>query len=332
MKKRLLELDSLRGLAALVVVLYHYFYRYDSIYGHQGVAVDWIFWGKYGVEVFFMVSGFVIFWTLQKLQNPLDFIVSRVSRLYPVYWISVILTYFLVLLCGLDGRDVGFFDALINLSMLQGFFKVQSVDGVYWTLMVEIIFYFWIFILFILKLHQKSEIILCGVVIANVLDIIFLLDISSVLRRLLIFDYMSFFVSGICFYKIINAKKSNWSILVLFFCLLSTAISYSLSYFPFFIALYFVFYLSVSGRLRIMSNRYLVYLGGISYALYLVHQNIGYIIINTFYDYGLEGFFGIITAMIVSLSIAIVLTKYVEKPALMIIRTAYSKIKLYMVI
>ena len=80
---RLQELDALRGLAALVVVLFHYTSRYDVVFGHNSAPLVSAPWGHFGVNLFFGISGFVIFMTLGRTQTPADFIVSRFSRLYP---------------------------------------------------------------------------------------------------------------------------------------------------------------------------------------------------------------------------------------------------------
>lgn len=321
---RMVELDSVRGLAALAVVIYHYFYRYNDIFGHNDIGVDWVSMGKHGVEVFFLVSGFVIYWSLYNVKNPFDFVVSRFSRLYPVYWVSVILTFTLVTVVGLDGRDVSFNEALINLTMLQGFLQVPSVDGVYWTLMIELIFYFWMFILLIFKLHDNAEVFLSVFIIINLLDILLPLNINGPLSKLMLFDYMTFFVSGICFYKIINDLNRKRSVFILCFCLFSTLLTYSAFHFLIFLSVYALFYLSLIGRIGLMRSKYLVFLGGVSYSLYLVHQNIGYLIINLFYERGLGGLFGIFCAFIISLLLAYILTKYVEKPGLIFIRKKYK--------
>lgn len=66
MKKRLIELDALRGIAALFVVIYHYTIRYDSLYGHD-LFLDTNHFQYYsqGVQLFFMISGFVIFFNIE---------------------------------------------------------------------------------------------------------------------------------------------------------------------------------------------------------------------------------------------------------------------------
>lgn len=320
---RVSELDSIRGIAAIAVVIYHYFYRYNDLFGHKNISAEWSYLGRHGVEIFFIVSGFVIFWSLNRVKHPVDFIVSRISRLYPVYWASVILTFCLVSTIGLEGRSVDFIDALINLTMLQEFFRTPSVDGVYWTLTIELIFYFWIFSLFIFKLHNRADVFLGIFVLASALSSLFSFNISNALSKLLLFDHMSFFVSGICFFKILNGIDKKRAFVILILCLFSTAITYSALHLPFFLIIYSFFYCAITGKLRFMKNKLLVFLGGISYALYLVHQNIGYIVINYFYEEGTNGLVGILVAFIISLALAFLLTTLIEKPALVSIREFY---------
>jgi peptidoglycan/LPS O-acetylase OafA/YrhL len=102
--RRFLELDGLRGLAALAVVLYHYLYHYNSLFGHSFAIPDFLWIGYYGVHFFFMISGFVIFWTISRTTKALDFIWSRFSRLYPVYWAALSLTFIFVALFSLAGH------------------------------------------------------------------------------------------------------------------------------------------------------------------------------------------------------------------------------------
>ena len=97
MTNRIIELDALRGIAAIFVLIYHYTYRYNSLYGHSGILEELgFYWGKQGVQLFFMISGFVIFLSLNHLKKPMDFIVSRFSRLYPPFWIAIACTFLVV--------------------------------------------------------------------------------------------------------------------------------------------------------------------------------------------------------------------------------------------
>lgn len=88
---------------------------------------------------------------------------------------------------------------------------------------------------------------------------------------------------------------------------------------------YIFFHLATSGRLKFLSIKPLVFLGGISYSLYLLHQNIGYVIINKPYEQELNPIMGILVATVTSIILAIVATKHVERPSLNFIRNVYKK-------
>lgn len=139
-RRRLWVLDGLRGLAALAVVAYHYLNRGPNLYHELGPSHAWIMWGQYGVQLFFIISGFVIFDSARE-STTWRFSANRVIRLYPAYWLAVILTFTVVTSFGLPGRETTLPVALFNLTMLPGFFGIPYVDGAYWTLAVELTFY-----------------------------------------------------------------------------------------------------------------------------------------------------------------------------------------------
>ena len=156
---RYTELDALRGIAALMVVFFHYSVRYGQIYGYPVDTVFHFNIGQYGVQLFFIISGFVIFLTLDKTSFAVDFLVSRFSRLYPAYWIAITLTFLIVTIFSLPGREVSIKIAIINLTMFQKWLGVADVDGVYWTLAVELSFYFIMFLLFTTKQINRIDFI-----------------------------------------------------------------------------------------------------------------------------------------------------------------------------
>lgn len=325
---RLLELDALRGLAALAVVCFHYFYRYNEIYGHENIAVSWSNIGHLGVELFFMVSGFVIFWTLSRAEKPLDFIVSRFSRLYPAYWCALLVTFSMVAFFGLPGREVSLFDAVVNILMFQEYLLIPHVDGVYWTLTVELTFYFWIFLFYLKSGLDKIEHVFSFFIFLSILYSFGVLDIPVPIYKIFIMKYIPFFTAGICFYKIINGGKNlKVTICILLFSLASTAVIYSLKYFCVFTVFYIVFYLALSGRLKFLSFRPFVFMGSISYSLYLLHQNIGYIIINGFYEMSWNPLIGILLSVVLCIVLATFSTKYIETPSLKYLRRSYKNNK-----
>ncbi|RBW47182.1 hypothetical protein DS885_04565 [Psychromonas sp. B3M02] len=323
--QRLLELDALRGIAALAVVCFHYFYRYNGIYGHESLIVDWSLVGKLGVELFFMVSGFVIFWTLNRADKPLDFIVSRFSRLYPAYWCALLITFLIVSFYGLPGREVSLRDALINILMFQEYLKIPHADGVYWTLTVELTFYFWMFVFYLRSSLDKAEILFSFIIGFSILHSIGVIDIPTPIYKIFIMKYLPFFVAGICFYKITNQGNDfKRNIFILLFSLLSTSAIYSFKHFLVFAVFYIVFYLALSGRMRFLQFKPFVFMGSISYSLYLIHQNIGYVIINKFYAMQFNPLIGILVSVILCIVLATIISKFIEKPSLKYIRHSYK--------
>ena len=327
---RLLELDALRGLAALSVVFYHYLYRYNDIYGHESLPVYWASFGKFGVELFFMVSGFVIFWTLNRVKRPLDFIVSRFSRLYPVYWLSVFITFMAIFFWGLPGREVSVLEALANVLMFHEYFSIPHVDGVYWTLTIELTFYFWMFSFYLISKLDRVETIFSMVVIASVLNSLEIINTPNIIYKIFIMKHMSFFLAGISFYKIVNNQGNiKVSVVALLISLFSTLVIYSIESFYVFIGFYTVFYMALTGKIKALSYKPLVYLGGISYSLYLLHQNIGYIIINKFYELLWNPILGVLVAIAITIILAILSRQYVELPLLNKIRKSYNNSNIY---
>jgi len=324
---RLYELDALRGLAAMAVVFFHFFYRYDQIYGHHDLISSWAYLGQFGVQLFFIISGYVIFWTLSRSSRAMDFIVSRFSRLYPVFWAALLLTFSIVSIFGLPGLEVETDSAILNTLMFHEYLRVPHVDGVYWTLTVELTFYFLVFVFYIFKQLKHVEVWLFFSVILAVLKNNGV-EIPSEIIKILISNHMAFFVSGICFYKLTHEGFSKKVSLVLALSLLSSVTLFSIAMCAFFTVVYFVFYLAVSGRLNCLAAKPLLFLGGISYALYLTHQNIGYVVINAVSMNGGDPLLAIVLAMLVSIAVAYCLTRFVEQPSMNFIRKVYGKLRL----
>lgn len=138
---RLTEIDALRGLTAIAVVLFHYTTRYMGLYKFDTPPTVLFPYGHYGVNLFLFISGFVIFMTLEKTRKPMDFVVSRFNLLFTVYWVAIFITLTVTHALGRPGKLVDFGSAVANMLMFQNLFRVPHVDGVYWTLEVELLFY-----------------------------------------------------------------------------------------------------------------------------------------------------------------------------------------------
>lgn len=118
----------------------------------------WIDFGRVGVIMFFALSGFVIHYSIsERMKRPLaTFAIRRFLRVYPIYWTSLLLALVLALV-GWMPLDVGthWGQFLVNTTLAQEWFGVPNVLGVYWTLEIEVLFYVSCAVLFAMGLLQK---------------------------------------------------------------------------------------------------------------------------------------------------------------------------------
>ena len=144
--QRLRHIDALRAIAALLVLWRHVADTYVSF--GMGVGGRWLMdiadsidVGRIGVVTFFLVSGYVIPFSIHpERAAPIGtFLLRRFFRIYPAYWLSVPLGAFAT--CWLWGRPFGVPELLVNLTLLQDFFGVTPALGLYWTLWTEWLFY-----------------------------------------------------------------------------------------------------------------------------------------------------------------------------------------------
>jgi peptidoglycan/LPS O-acetylase OafA/YrhL len=143
------EIDLLRITAALAVVLYHY--TFSGYAGHlTSVAFPGLStvtrYGYLGVDLFLTISGFVVLLSAWG-RRPRDFVISRIVRLYPAYWVAVTITAVVAITLsrGLFKVTPGQYAA--NMTMLNSLPHIANVDVVYWTLWAEIRFYLLVFVL-----------------------------------------------------------------------------------------------------------------------------------------------------------------------------------------
>ena len=326
------ELDCLRGLAALAVVLFHFTYSYDYAFGILSADKFYFTYGNSGVQLFFLISGFVIFMTLEKTKNAKDFVVSRFSRLYPAYWASIIATVAITTALAVPFQK-GMFElkqVLVNFSMLQYWFKIKDVDGAYWTLAVELTFYVIMLSVYLLK-KQKFITWFCFVwLFLSICFETFEIPFENYVTVILILKYAPLFVGGIIFYLLKkNPKDRHLHILVFLSLAAESYILYQLNS-DFIVhsivaSFYIVFYLFVYGKLGFIVNKFLVFLGTISYSLYLVHENIGLGLLFWLKKIAdIQLFYLPITILLIGI-LATFITFYIERPAMKWIRDNYKK-------
>ncbi len=349
----------LRAVAALTVIFKHYcdiFINANStVVGlafTQPVTIDsniflakftlwlqsWHFdGGAYGVALFFLVSGFVIPISMDRIGVD-QFLIRRFFRIFPPYAIGLL---FVVGVVYIYTSQVGtpfpytIKDYLINTSLFRDWFWVRSIDGVNWTLELELKFYiFCAFLVWVSNLHNPKTLIIAVLVMfvfvymtSGTYDFllgnffylykfVYILSITSA--------YLSFMLIGTSFY---NFYASHWnkrlliaiSSLFLFIFLIEISLSpingqltmhivnYSLALGTF--TFCFVF------REKLPYSRVLDFLATISYPIYIIHGIVGYILLTVLTSHNVNIYVSIVLVIAFVIIVAYVLHKFVELPS-----------------
>jgi peptidoglycan/LPS O-acetylase OafA/YrhL len=321
---RLTELDALRGLAAMAVVLFHYTVQAPKIVpGIETVAHGFAL-GEYGVQVFFAISGFVIFMTLERTKTTADFAFSRFTRLFPAYWAAIALTTFAEWLLGQTALLQSAQVIAVNLTMLQGFVYVPAVDGAYWSLTVELAFYACMWTLWRAGWLGRIEAVLCAW-IALRFAWVMAPALPSLGSKLLLVDYIAFFAIGIAAFRVrAGARRWRDQIPVLLSGLIAVAMIDGGEVALIYCGTTAIFVALVAGGTGFLNARVLVWLGTLSYPLYLVHQNVGYAVIATLESAGLPAWAATVLAIGVALGLAQLIHQYVEAPSLRVLRGMWN--------
>ncbi len=329
MRPRNLQVDALRGLAALSVMLFHYtawygesqidgILRLDNFISEPHLV---FYFGDLGVPLFFMISGYVITESCEHRKTISSFAYSRFIRLYPLYWCSIILAAACYLPC--NGRTENYepewLTIAINFSMLQTSINVRNVNEAYWTLYIELQFY--ALVAFALATQQTKRIPqqILGLTTAYAIATAFrcwdwipgIWRIKSVFPLLVFLNYFSL---GI-WVRNLQQSQVNKRLGLTAIGLSCVLLFIRSPYNPLAVlAIFFLFWAACARKLNILENRLLVSLGTISYALYLVHGPCGYTMLNYLQKY-VQVDQLITAAVLVSLAVATLLTFALEKPA-----------------
>lgn len=188
-------LDYLRGISAIMVILFHYTARYDMFYGHVEKYPLIIGRGSFAVLMFFLLSGYLTFRGINKYQ-PKSFVKNRFLRLYPTYFLCLIVTMPLVSFF-LPDQAVSMKDFLLNFTMLQMYVGADFVDGAYWTLSCEVLFYGLIFLILLFKGGKyRSQLFFAWFVIQIILFLLPDNDLFLLVKKVNRFMYFHCFMAG----------------------------------------------------------------------------------------------------------------------------------------
>lgn len=295
-----MALDGLRLIAALMVVFHHYvgfgggptasenaWGRPVSQVFHHASAFGGYLWT--GFCLFFIISGFVI--CMSSWGRGLgDFFTSRVMRLYPAFWVSVLATTAVLTLWPVVRKPLDAYSVLANMTMLAEPLGYKVVDSVYWTLWIELRFY----LLFALVVWR-------GVTYRRVVAFCVLWTVGGLvsgsvkipgLELFAMSEVSSFFVAGLAFYLMhrFGPNLLLWGIVVLSWILslryagdhqgdLTGYLGRALPSWPALLLVtlsYLVVAAVALGFTARIQWRWLTVAGALTYPLYLLHEYIGW--------------------------------------------------------
>ncbi|WP_349631101.1 acyltransferase family protein [Bradyrhizobium jicamae] len=289
-------LDLLRLAAVGAVVLYHYGFWGPASHGVPQVAMPWLAgfaqYGFLGVPVFFIISGFVIAYSAEG-RTPAGFAIARFSRIYPTFVICMTLTFAIIVLFGGTHFDATIRQWLANLIIAAPALGERYVDTSYWSLVIEVVFYGWVALLLALGLFPRriDAIILVWLAItfANELTI----D-APILEKLFMADDSGFFAVGLLLYEHFRGRRD-----IRLYALLLLASATSVfqavhklerldvhtggTFDPRIVAaicVVSIVVLFIATRIRRvpLPASLVLAAGGITYPLYLLHMQTGYVI------------------------------------------------------
>ncbi|RJG55937.1 acyltransferase [Sphingobium terrigena] len=312
---RLTELDALRGIGALCVLIFHYSTRFHELFP-QASHVPFSFpGGNYRVLLFFTISGFAIFFTLDRIRSVADFIVNRFARLYPAYLVAMLTTLGIEYLAHATQLLIGPVAILANFTMLQGFAFMPEVDGAYWTLTVEIGFYVCMIALWRFAGLKRLEPVLALWLVVRWLYFAWP-DMPERIIMLLVLRYLPFFVIGMLSYRVWAGRRS-WGQQLPYMLLALASVATIETWDVTIVACVLIaaFAALIAGRLHVLRLRPLVWLGGISYSFYLIHQHVGFIVMLEVARAGYSPWIGFFAAFAVALLLGTAINRVVERPA-----------------
>jgi peptidoglycan/LPS O-acetylase OafA/YrhL len=327
---RVEEIDALRGIAAILVVFFHLTFKKSG-------QIAFFKLGVTGVDLFFIISGFVIYMSLTGIRNTREFVIHRVSRLYPTYWACVTLTFIFICVRShfYKGANVPFIsvgDYLADMTMFQYYFGIKDLDGPYWTMLVEMLFYFGIGMLFYFTLLKQSNLIGIILSIAAVIltNFFYCHPLShEIISEVPLLTFLPLFIAGTTFYQLYyGSGKVLQHYLIALICLVCQILLFNYggkshfyltqSEYGGMVLIYFLlFILFVHGKLKFIVNKVTLFLGKISYSLYLIHQFLAVNVIIPILtrmmhiNYWVASFF---IALPLILLVAFFINRYIEIP------------------
>lgn len=304
---RLVVLDLLRFIAALLVVSSHWLLGDAAMHGWRagmrdhtdGLPIPLIHasgYGWMGVELFFLISGFVICMSSWGT-TVAGFAKSRLARLMPAYWFSIVV---ILVLSRFPSASAGathggaLSKAMVNATMLEPAYGVSQMTGAYWTLWPEL----WFYVVFaaVVRLGASYRRVLAFCCLWLLASAVSVGADDTALTMVVQPTTAPYFISGICFYLTYRFGPNlilSMLITASFFlaqhevvdqgarAVWGAGLKYSWPTGTAILAAFYVLMALVAlGRLNFVTWRAFTVLGALTYPLYLLHSETGFAVFD----------------------------------------------------
>ncbi len=290
--------ELLRGIAVIFVVYFHFANRipYHAL-GAEKPASIIAHEGKIGAYMFFVISGYLIAVSLASCRTLSEFYVKRISRIWPLFiFASTVIFVFLSFFTPpsvADGPKQFYEQGRPPLHEFVGQlfflrdFGFDWVDGVFWTILVELKFYFWIGVFAAIFRDRYIPVFAKFALALGLIEFILILFIgpgarpfTNVLHAVFISQYLAFFAVGLLLY---TGQRDQILIALIVLCAIQTCVTFSDD--PDFFILDTARWFTVLGVLIaidhfLLGSRVMLFFGAYSYSIYLFHQMIGLTIMS----------------------------------------------------
>ena len=292
---RINSLDGLRGLAILLVVLFHTYSWWSKHIPWASIYKEFYLFkfGFLGVQLFFLISGFVIYMTLEKCTSLSQFMLRRWLRLFPAMLIGTVLIYLTSFyLIERPKGQIDFIDLLPGLlfidhnimNAVQNFTDIDAIEGAFWSLFVEIKFYLMFGALYFYnkKTALRNLIVIflsafAYVVAGKLIPSLSQPIIDKILFNMLSLQYFGWFCIGALLYKAQVEKNMQLVFLSALMMFPTIFVKYGRDFalITACTVVYLTFYLTLNTRIvsSFFASRFFLFWGFISYPLYLIHEN-----------------------------------------------------------
>ncbi len=367
---RLVALDGLRGLAVLMVVIYHAFARWAEPlhtptlypYGNLLPSMPWLAaFGQIGVLTFFVTSGFVIMWTLERSSGLMDFTMRRIARLWPAMIVCATLSTVLINATGVAAHfgverwhvsPLEYVSSILFLPprLVGEVFGIDGnhhwVEGVYWTLWHEVRFYALIAIAY--ALSPRAHFLWAWAAVQTMSTALLLYGTaggdatwSRLLGLPLQPDMLAWFSLGLCGYYVWSGRSPVALAAIglpAFVAVLvghvfaaptadipavASALTSGAEYLL--IALPFVLIVGKFAAASLLAWPPLVMVGLISYPLYLFHERPGLVIMMMGEKASLPPFLIAVAVIALPIAAALIIHRLVERPGQRLIRRVLGR-------